>query len=337
MTNIPGRSFSAWLVSVACTLMLRVSASTRGLMAVMRPSMVTPGRASLVTRTVRPVRSRPSCCWGRVKSTIDRVEGLQGDDGVPLAEYLAEVDLADAEAAAEGGADRLLGDGGADVVRLGQRLFVVGSGSVVVGLGDDLFLPASWRRAPGSVRVRSAWATAPGSWASSEVVSWRISRFPFVTGAPGSKAIFTTLPASSAATVTPWTAVSDADRGQGVLPRIGLDHGSGHGFGWRNDFLPLVDHRPDLQGLDGGQHGDENDQAEDGEDDAFLHVWLCSGQGFCICPMQSSDVPYPVRRFHHPPPRAWKSAAVSAKRAAWAWARLSLACWCWRSALSSVR
>src|SRR5208282_2391163 len=46
---------------------------------------------------------------------IDGVECLQGDYGVPLAEHLAEVDLADPKAAAERGAERLLGDGGADV------------------------------------------------------------------------------------------------------------------------------------------------------------------------------------------------------------------------------
>ena len=68
LTNIPGRSRSLRLASVACTLMLRVSASTRGLMALMRPTIVAPGRASLVTRTSRPGCSRLICCWGRVKS-----------------------------------------------------------------------------------------------------------------------------------------------------------------------------------------------------------------------------------------------------------------------------
>ena len=42
-------------------------------------------------------------------------------------------------------------------------------------------------------------------------------------------------------------------------------------------------------------------------------------------------------RFHHPPPSAWNSAAVSAKRAARAWTRLIRVCWYWRSALSSER
>ena len=62
--------------------------------------------------------------------------------------------------------------------------------------------------------VSFTWASAPGSWASSTLVSWRISRSPRVTFPPGSKAISTTFADSSAATVTPWTAVSEptADR-----------------------------------------------------------------------------------------------------------------------------
>ncbi len=68
---------------------------------------------------------------GKGEVDIDRVECLQGDDGVPLAEYLAEVDLADTETATEGGADRLLGDGGADVVGLGPCLIVIGEGRIV--------------------------------------------------------------------------------------------------------------------------------------------------------------------------------------------------------------
>lgn len=32
-------------------------------------------------------------------------------------------------------------------------------------------------------------------------------------------------------------------------------------------------------------------------------------------------------RFHHPPPRAWNSAAVSPKRVAWACTKDSIACW----------
>jgi len=53
-----------------------------------------------------------------------------------------------------------------------------------------------------------AWAVAPGNWASSELVSWLISRSPFFTAVPELKAILTTLPDISAATVTPCTAVS---------------------------------------------------------------------------------------------------------------------------------
>src|SRR4030067_203888 len=60
-----------------------------------------------------------------------------------------------------------------------------------------------------TVRARFAWATAPGSWASSALVSWRINRSPRSTFAPGSKAMCTTFPGSSAATVTPWTAVKE--------------------------------------------------------------------------------------------------------------------------------
>ena len=58
------------------------------------------------------------------------------------------------------------------------------------------------------VLVSVTWASMPGSWASSELTSWLIRSAPFFTVVPDSKAIFTTLPASSADTLTPCTAVS---------------------------------------------------------------------------------------------------------------------------------
>src|SRR5512134_1469108 len=67
-----------------------------------------------------------------------------------------------------------------------------------------------------TVFARFALATAPGSWASSALVSWRISRSPFFTPAPDSKAISTIFPVSSAATVTPWTAVREPTAGRAV-------------------------------------------------------------------------------------------------------------------------
>ena len=102
-------------------------------MAVMRPPY--RSRQGVARHPDRQAGIKPGeLLLGQGEIDKDRVEGLQGDDGVRLAEYLAEVDLADAEAAAEGGADRLLGDGGADAVDLGQCLLVSGLGLIVIGL-----------------------------------------------------------------------------------------------------------------------------------------------------------------------------------------------------------
>ena len=58
-------------------------------------------------------------------------------------------------------------------------------------------------------RASSTPASAERSIASSTDVSWRTSTSPALTALPASKATWTILPSSSAATVTPWTAESD--------------------------------------------------------------------------------------------------------------------------------
>ena len=77
---------------------------------------------------------------GEGEVDVDRIEGLQRHDRVALPEGLAEIHLPDAQAAAEGRADRLLGDGGAQGLHLGHRLPMAGDGGVIVRLGDDLLL-----------------------------------------------------------------------------------------------------------------------------------------------------------------------------------------------------
>ncbi len=122
------------------------------------------------------------------------------------------------------------------------------------------------------MRDRFTWATAPGSWASSEEVSWRSRRSPFFTGRPASKAISTTLPASSADTVTPCTAFSVPTAVRAVSHDSAFTTRGGHGLGRRYELLALVDHRTDLQGLDGDENDDDDDQTADSEYQAFLHV-----------------------------------------------------------------
>src|SRR6266508_190930 len=68
---------------------------------------------------------------------IDRLQGLQGYDGIATLEVLAEVHLPDAQEAREGRPDLLPVDGGADLAHPGLRLLVLRRGTVVIRLGRD--------------------------------------------------------------------------------------------------------------------------------------------------------------------------------------------------------
>ena len=109
---------------VAWILILRVSLSTNGLMAVIFPSIASPGRASQVTRTGCPAVQLGKLLLGQAEIHENRVKGLQGDNGVAFTEQLPQVYLADAQTTAERRANRLLADGGPDTVDLCQGLLV---------------------------------------------------------------------------------------------------------------------------------------------------------------------------------------------------------------------
>ena len=67
---------------------------------------------------------------GEGEVDVDRVDGLEGDEGVALGKELAGIDLHDAEAAGEGGGDVLLGDGDGELVDGGAGLGGGGLGGV---------------------------------------------------------------------------------------------------------------------------------------------------------------------------------------------------------------
>ena len=123
------------------------------------------------------------------------------------------------------------------------------------------------------VRSRFTWASstlasAERSCASSTEVSWRTSTSPAFTMLPASKSISTILPSSSAATVTPWTAVSEPTEVsvscQVSLLASAVDTDS---KAWR---LLRVDQGLDLHDLDQDDERNDREGGDDGE-----NVFIC--------------------------------------------------------------
>lgn len=142
-------------------------------------------------------------------------------------EQLAQVHQPHPEPAAERRPDGLLADGGADAVDLGQRLLVGRHRGIVIGLGQHPVGPLAVD--PGQVR-RGHRAGQLGLLGRGVLAQQQV---PWWTGAPESKAICATLPASSGAMVTPCTAdrvptaCSSCDQSSGLTSAVVTGAGGG--------------------------------------------------------------------------------------------------------------
>jgi hypothetical protein len=76
---------------------------------------------------------------------VDGAHRLQRGDGGARGQHLAQLDLADGDAAVEGGADGLLGDGGLEALHRGVGLLGARLGDVEVRLGVGPALPEGQR------------------------------------------------------------------------------------------------------------------------------------------------------------------------------------------------
>ena len=151
LTNIPGRSFSSLLGTVARSLRVRVVASTVGSMATRLPSAEIPVPPAVAGATViltgMPTETVSTCCCGKVKST--KTESIASSSAEHRAgvQVLPHVDVPDAETAGEGCAHDLAIDlrlQGGDVGARGLERRLVG---VELRLRDGVVLDERARAA----------------------------------------------------------------------------------------------------------------------------------------------------------------------------------------------
>ena len=106
-------------------------------MALIRPGSG-PARLTLGRHLdLAPHPNLPELLLGHREGHVEGVERLQRHDRVARVEVLTEVDLPQAEDAAERRADLLAVDRGADLPHPRLRLLVLGARPVELGLGDD--------------------------------------------------------------------------------------------------------------------------------------------------------------------------------------------------------
>ena len=185
---------------------------------------------------------------GEGEVDVDRVEGLERDDRITLAEDLAEVHLPDAQASAEGRADRLLGDGGAEGAYLGHRLLVIGDGGVVVRLGNDLLRQhLDVAREDGLRQFHLGLGAGELGFLHARVLADQ--QVAPLHLPPRLECDLHDLCRQLGGNGDPLDRGQRADRRKGGLPGFGTGHGGGNRVRRGNGLLPLLDHRPDLQGL----------------------------------------------------------------------------------------
>jgi hypothetical protein len=202
---MPGSSRCCGLSTVASAMKLRLVGSMAGSMAVILPVKGSLGKASLVTRTVRPVCTRASCSCGRLKSTYtgsseDRLTTLS-----PVLRYWPGITVVMPRRPANGARSDFFATVAA-CEAAAARLFLRSAASAsscawLMACAAYCSLSRSYTVAARSAAASSECCVATSASAFSCTSSW-----PALASSPERKSMLRTRPVTSVVMLTPCTA-----------------------------------------------------------------------------------------------------------------------------------
>ncbi len=203
----------------------------------------------------------------------NRIQRLQRDDWLAFVDDLAQVDLADAQPAGERRTDGFLRDHGADVVRLGDGLFVARLGVVELRLRDgplgEQFGQAL--QVQFGQHHRSLGRPQLGFFRRSVLLHQELPGF-------NQRARFEVdlhdLSAQLGRHGHPLDRRQRTDRGQHRLPVLQRCPRRGHGLGRRHILRAMGDHAVDLQALDAAEDRSQDRHRRQCQDESLFHKAL---------------------------------------------------------------
>jgi hypothetical protein len=183
---------------------------------------------------------------------------------------LAEIDLADPQSAAERRADGLFGDRRLELFDGGHGLAVISQSGVVLGPGHGVL----GHQGAGPVEVgpgqhRGRLGTGELRLLDGSVLAQQ--QFAGTDAAPRLEGDRHDLPRRLRGDGHPLDGGHRPHGRQLADPGLRLHGECRHGLRRRHEGFSLIDHFADLQGLDAGQDAGNEQNADDGENDAFFH------------------------------------------------------------------